>query len=277
MTSAADARAAYPTVQFGLVELDLLATHAGVPFPYPLRVPSCGRDTAEREALLAEAGHALQARGLAAAHGPVGIAADLVSALREHRGTVDVVVVGAAGTATGVVAMPDRAGALLCGQEFGGGLGTVWVRRVPGHVLTDELAAVVPDVPAAPALPITLPPGAVRDALRVLGADIGGKPDEDETRQRLRDLLSTHGGDPGVVDLLTELLSTVTGRGQLGATRRTAAGSGRSGPELSWLDGARGRVRVDHADDGWTSVNPLRRGEFLQALTEAARTARGAR
>jgi len=262
-------------LQFGLVELDLLATHAGVPFPYPLRVPSCGRDVAETERLLAEAGHALQVRGLAAAHGPVGVAADLVSALREHRGTVDLVVVGATGTATGVVAMPDRAGSLLCGQEFGGGLGPVWVRRVPGHVLTDELAAVVPDVQAAPALPITLPPGAVREALRVLGTDTG-EPDEDATRQRLRDLLRTHGGDPGGVDLLTELLGTVTGRGQLGATRRTMAGSGRAGPELSWLDGPRGRVCVVHTGDGWTSVNPLRRGEFLQALSEAAMTARGA-
>lgn len=270
MTTVTDA--GFPTVQFGLVELDLLATHAGVPFPYPLRVPSAGRIAAERDTLLSDAGHALRARGLAAEHGPVGVAADLVAALREHRGTVDVVVVGAGGTATGLVAMPDRTGALLCGQELGAGPGAVWVRRVPRHALTDELAAVVPDVAAAPALPITLPPGAVRDAMRVLGG--GDVRDEDALRRRLREVLHTHGGEPEVVDRLTDLLSTVTGRGQLGATRRTATGSDRAGRELSWLDGPRGRVRVDHAVDGWTSVNPLRRGEFLQAVNDAAMLAR---
>ncbi len=251
-------------VHFGLVELDLLATHAGVPFPYPLRVPSFGRIAGERDALLAEAGHALRTRGLADGHGPVGAAAELVRALREHRGAVDLVV-SAAGAATGVVAMAHRTGAVVCGQTFGAG--TVSVRRVAGTAMTGELAEFVPDVPAAATIPITLPPGTVRDALRLLGEP----GDESVAHQHLRDLVRDNGGDADGVDRLTELLPTVTGRGQLGATRRAG---GRAGPELSWLDGPRGRVRVDHADDGWTSINPLRHNEFLQELGAATAIAR---
>jgi hypothetical protein len=252
-----------PTVHFGLVELDLLATHAGVPFPYPLRVPSFGRVTDERDTLLADAGYALMARGLADEHGPLGAAADLVTALREHRGAVDLVVVGD-GTTTGVVAMVHRTWAVVCGQVFG--TATVQVRRVARAALTDALADAAPVVPAAPTLPITLPPGVVPEALRLLGDT-----DATDARHRLRDLVRHHGGDPDVVDRLTELLPTVAGRGQLGATRR---GGGRAGPELSWLDSPRGRVRVDHADDGWTSVNPLRHNEFLQSVGAAVTIAR---
>jgi len=258
------------SVHFELVELDLLATHAGVPFPYPLRAPSFGRIAGERDALLAEAGHALRARGLADRHGPLGVAADLVTALRDHRGAVDVVVVGA-GTATGVVAMVHRHWAVVCGQSLGAApAGTVRVRRVARTELTGALAEAVPAVPAAATIPVTLPPGVVREALRALGEPA----DEAEARHRLRDLLRDHGGDPDVVDRLTELLPNVVGRGQLGATRRTDGGGVRAGAELSWLDGPRGRVRIDHADDGWTSINPLRRNELLRELSAAATVAR---
>jgi hypothetical protein len=256
------------SVHFALVELDLLATHAGVPFPYPLRVPSFGRIAGERDALLTEAGHALAARGLADRHGPRGVAADLVTALREHRGAVDVVVLGA-GAATGVVAMVHRSWVVVCGQSLGAEpAGMVRVRRVARTEVADALAEAVPDVPAAVTIPVTLPPGAVRAASRVLGGPV------DEERQRLRDLLDDHGGDPDAVDRLTELLATVVGRGQLGATRRTEGGAVRDGAELSWLDGPRGRVRIDTADDGWTSVNPLRRSELLRELSAAAMVAR---
>ncbi|MCT2582344.1 ESX secretion-associated protein EspG [Actinophytocola gossypii] len=252
------------SVQFGLVELDLLATHAGVGFPYPLRVPSFGRVAEDRDSLLATAGYTLRERGLADEHGPTGTAADLVAALREHRGTVDVVVVRPGG-ATGAVALPHRTGVVVCDQVLDDDLAaTVRVRRVPRAALADELTALIPDVPAAPTLPITLPPGVVGDALRLVDQD------EAATRQRLRDLVRDQGGDPGVVDQLAGLLPSITGRGQLGATRRTDAGTVRAGTDLSWLDGPQGRVRIDQADDGWTSVNALRPAELRTAITAAA-------
>lgn len=144
-----------------LVEMDLLATHAGVRFPFPLRVPSFGRLIDERDVLLAEAGHALCDRGLATGHGPAGVAADLVTALREHRSAVDLVVLGA-GTVTGVVAMVHGDHAMLCRQPLHAErAGTVQVTRVPAAALADEFAGLIPNIPAATGLPITIPPGVV--------------------------------------------------------------------------------------------------------------------
>ena len=69
--------------------------------------------------LLAAAGVTLGERGLAGGRGPLGIAASLVTALREHRGTVDLVVAGP-GAAVGVVAMVYRTWALICCQPLTG-------------------------------------------------------------------------------------------------------------------------------------------------------------
>ena len=92
---------------------------------------------------------------------------------------------------------------------------------------------------------------------------------DDASEFELRDAVRDHGGDPDVLDQFAGLLVPLTGRGQLGATRRKS----RVGPELSWLDGPRGRVRVRTAN-GWTSVNSLRRNEFRAALSELATMAR---
>jgi ESAT-6 protein secretion system EspG family protein len=254
--------------RFGLVELDLLATHAGTPFPFPLRVPSSGRLAGERDVLLARAGHALCERGLATAHGPAGVAAELVTALREHRSTIDLVVLGA-DTVTGVVAMVDRNRALVCRQPLCGGVSTVQVERVPAAALADELAGLVPAAEPAVTMPITLPPGVVGDIVRLLG-DAADTP---ATRRGVRELVRERGGDEAVVDQLVALLPAVTGRGQLGVTRRSGASVTRP-LEVSWLDSPRGRVRVSHDDRGWVSVNPLRRGEFTRLMREAATLAR---
>lgn len=225
-------------VHFGLVELDLLAAHAEVRFPFPLRVPEFGRIAGEREVLLAAAGVTLRARGLAGWRGPVGIAAELVRALGEYRGTVDLVLAGP-GSAVGVVAMVYRSWALICRQPLTGAQAStgVWIRRVPQNALADELIGMVPEVVPAQAMPITL------------------SPDSD---------------DPGVLDELGGLLPELSGSGQLGATRHGT----RSGTELSWLDGLRGRVRVNRAEDGWLSVNPLRQNEIRLALDDVAMIAR---
>jgi EspG family len=235
----AEPRTANHGVHFGLVELDLLATHAGARFPFPLRVPEFGRIEGEREVLLAAAGLTLRARGLAGERGPLGVAAEVVTALREYRGTIDLVLV-APDSAVGVAALVYGSWALICHQPLTGALAKngVRIRRVAQNALSDELAALVPDVEPAQSMPITLPPD-----------DID------------RDLLES------VDDVLPEL----TGSGQLGAARRSA---GRMGLELSWLDGPRGRVQVNRTADGWMSVNPLRHSEVRSRLHELAMAAR---
>ncbi|WP_033440493.1 ESX secretion-associated protein EspG [Saccharothrix sp. NRRL B-16314] len=235
MTAATDRE-----VCFEPVELDLLATHAGADFPFPLRVPSFGRFTHERDELLADAGHALCARGLATGAGPVGVANELVTALREYRGAVDLVVVGSGGV-IGAVAMVHRDRAVVCRQSPLDERGSaVVVTVVPATVLGDELARLIPVTGAAATMPITVPPGVV-----------------DET----------------VADRLADVFPTSAGQGQLGVVRRVGDTVTRP-PEVWWLDGGRGRVRVDRGDAGWVSVNPLRHSELLRLLGEAAEVAR---
>lgn len=226
-------------VLFGLVELDLLAAHAGTRFPFPLRVPEFGRIEEERDLLLAAAGATLRARGLAGERGPLGIAAEVVTALRTYRGAVDLVVVGP-DTAVGVAALVYRSWALVCHQRLTGDFAAngVTIRRVAQNALAGELLALVPDVASVTTMPITLPP---------------------------------EGGDAGVLDELGRLFPELTGTGQVGATRRDA---GRAGPDLSWVDGPRGRARVRRAADGWVSVNPLRQNEMRFALDKVAMMAR---
>lgn len=226
-------------VHFGLVELDLLAAHAGARFPFPLRLPEFGRIEGERAVLLAAAGVTLRARGLAGERGPLGVAAEVVTALREHRGTVDLVLAGPEGT-VGVVAMVYRSWALICHQPLTGDPAAgVRIRRVAQNTLADELAALVPAVEPAVTMPVTLPPD---------------------------------GEDPAALEQLDHLLPALTGTGQLGATHRDAGRA--AGIELSWLDGPRGRVRVTRAADGWYSVNPLRPNELRYALDNLVTIAR---
>lgn len=255
------------SVHFGLVELDLLATHAGEPFPFPLQVPSFGRFDDERDVLLAEAGHALCDRGLANAHEPVGVAADLVSALRGYRSAIDLVVLEA-DTATGVVAMVYGDRAVVCSQPLRDEqAGTVQVWRVMADELADELGGLVPEVAPASTMPITLPPGVV-SAARLL-CDTTGTP---AMRERVAELVREHRG-ADVVDQLTNLIPTVTGRGQFGVVRRSGTAVDRP-LEVSWLDSPRGRVKVSMEDKGWMSVNSLRRSEIIRLIREAVTLAR---
>lgn len=202
-------------IAFDLVEMDLLATHAGLRWPFPLRVPSFGARASERDALLAEAGHGLQQRGLAEPHGPTGMAADLVTALREHHSVVDLV-----SNSVGAVAMVYGQQAVVCLQSES----TVRVAHVDAETVGDELVALIPQARSAQIMPITLPPGATLDL------------------------------EP-------------TGHGQAGVVR------GGERREVSWLDSAKGRVRVD-VSDGWVSVNPMRHNDLVRAIGELAATAR---
>lgn len=257
-------------VHFGLVELDLLATNAGVPFPFPLRVPSFGRIAGEREVLMAAAVQTLAARGLADENGPCGAAADVVTALRQYRGTIHLVVAGPEG-ATGHVAIVYQSWALLCEQALDDNpASTVRTRRIKAITVADELLAKVPEVAPARSMPITLPAHAVDTATELI-AEIKS---DDEKERRLRDLVRDCGGDPDSLDQLSVLVSVVTGRGQLGATRRDGRKTVPAGRELSWLDGPLGRVQVNRATEGWVSVNPLRRDGVRFALHERAVIAR---
>jgi hypothetical protein len=241
MTAAAvlETRTTNDGVHFGLVELDLLATHAGARFPFPLRVPEFGRIEGERAVLLAAAGVTLRARGLAGERGPLGVAAEVVTALRECRGAVDLVLTGRAGT-VGVVAIVYRSWTLICRQHLTGDAVSdgVRIRRVAQNALAAELLAMVPAAEPIVTMPITIPPD---------------------------------GADPAALGELGVVLPELTGSGHLGATR---PGVGRAWPELSWLDGPRGRVRVNRADDGWLSVNSLRQKEMRLALNDLATIAR---
>lgn len=269
MTTASARRAPTP-IEFGQVELDLLSTHAGVPLPFPLRVPSFGRIAGEREVLLATAGHTLQLRGFADEDGPAGAAAELVTALRQHRGTVDAVLVDDTG-ATAVVAIVYRSWALICVQRLDDDPAKpVRIHRVAADALTDALLDLVPVVEPARTMPITLPERAVAAAGRL----VGEIEDDREKEQRLRALVRDCGGDPKALDQLAGLLAVLTGRGQIGATRRGTRESTRAGAELSWLDGPRGRVRVVPAKHGWVSVNPMRPNDVRFAVEDLARIAR---
>jgi hypothetical protein len=246
-------------VHIGQIEFDLLATHAGVAVPFPLRVPSFGRIQAERDLLLATAGQTLWLRGLADADGPRGPAAEIVTSLREHRGAIDLVLTDPERTA-GVVALVYGSWALVCAQTLDDPAGPITVWRGPEMLLTDEVYRLIPRRAAANVLPIALPGAVVH-------------PTEEIDERRLREQVREHGGDPVALDQLAGALPSVAGRGQFGVTR----GGLRAGPELSWLDGPRGRVAVSRTDGGWVSVNPLRPDKIRTVLSELVTIARGPR
>lgn len=235
------------TVHFGPAELDLLTTHAGARMPYPVRVPCYGRTGAERRAVLAMAGATLTARGLADEVGPTGLAAELVTVLRTRPSTVDLVLTGVAGGPVGMVALRYGSVALVCRQPLTRvHANRVTVTRLGRDVLADELFRNVPRVAGATVVPISL------DAAALVAASAAAGEPKEATQNRLRALTGAVGGGPDELDRLAALLPTVSGRGQLGATR-----AGRRAAELSWLDSPSGRVRIDHGKDGWVSVNPL--------------------
>lgn len=169
----------------GLVEMDLLGTHAG----------AFGRISAERDELFAIAGETLEARGLATAAGPDGPAADLVSALGNRRGTVAIVY---------------GKHAVVCRQTFSADAteSLVDVRRLPLGAVGNALTALVPETPGATAMPIQLPSAAAHAAQKLI--ETAGE----EVGYRLHQVIEDHGGNPDKFDALTALLTTTTGSGQ---------------------------------------------------------------
>ena len=178
-------------------------------------MPSFGRFTDERDVLLAEAGHALCDRGLATAHGPAGVAAELVTALREHRSAVDLVVIGN-GTVTGVVAMVHGDQAMLCRQPLHAErAGTVLVTRVAATALADEFAGLIPTL--RPQRPCRSRFRQERSATRCGCSKTADAP---ATRRYVRSWSGLRRRRT-VVDQLLDLFPALTGQGSL-ASRRTA-------------------------------------------------------
>ena len=188
------------------------------------------------------------------------------TALREYRGAVDLVVVGA-GTVTGAVAMVYRDQAVVCRQSLSDErAATVQVARVPADALSDELAGLIAVARARVGHADHV---AARCRRRRVAAAQEARPTPPPPGATCASWSATCGGDEAVVDQLLDLFPALTGRGQLGVVRRSGTTVTRP-REVSWLDSPRGRVRVDQGDDGWVSVNPLRHNELVRASARLA-------
>jgi EspG family len=287
-------------VQFGLVELDLLATYAGAQIPFPLQVPSFGRVPPERDLLFATAGETLQLRGLADEDGPLDLADELASLLANRTGTIDLVI-GGQGWQSGAVALVDTTSAVLCLQRFNEDL--VEAYKVPTDSLAAELVRLVPEWSGGHSIPVRLPLRAVRAAQAVLSEaeqDASENTDPEAVEQRLRAAFREHGVDGAAASKLVSVLHPLELYGQMGVTRPGAGGEDvRLGAELSWIDTPRGRYSVASTSsgsgsgsrfssglrpgeggsngedgDGWVSINPLHSDELLGVVRGFVSTAR---
>ncbi len=254
--------------QFGLVELDLLATYAGAELPFPLQVPSFGRVPPERDLLLAGAGETLRMRGLADDSGPTGLADLLVALLARRTGGIDLVL-GGAGWESGAVALADRAGAVLCLQRFNSQEHhLVDAYQVDPDTLAEELFSLVPELAGGHTIPLRLPLLAMRAAHALLTGPVS---DEEAVERHVRDVLRDGGVTEAAAGKLAALLHPLDGYGQMGFTRPGDGGEDvRVGHELSWIDAPTGRYRIDSttdgAADGWVSVNPLHPDELFTLI-----------
>jgi len=254
--------------QFGLVELDLLATYAGAELPFPLQVPSFGRVPPERDLLFAGAGETLQLRGLADGDGPVGLADTLVALLAGRAGCVDLVL-GGPEWESGAVALVDRGGAVVCLQRFNPEEHhLVDAYRVDRDALADELFSLVPGLAGGHTIPLRLPLRTMRAAHALL---TGPAPDPEHVERQVHDVLRDGGVTETAASKLAGLLHPLEGYGQMGVTRPGNGGEDvRVGHELSWIDTPAGRYRIDSTaggdTDGWVSINPLHPDELFTLI-----------
>lgn len=255
-------------VRFGLVELDLLATYARAPIPFPLRVPSFGRFPGERDVLFAIAGATMRHRALADEDGPTGLGDQLATALAGRSGTVDLVLTGT-GDPGGVVAIIHGDHALLCRQTLSdAATELVEVRRVHVDGLADAVVGQLPPLPGAKTMPVRVPTAAARGIFQSSARSHGGP------GNRLFQVAARYGCSVEDLDALVQAGNAVTGGGQLGATVVSEHGRDvRAGAELSWVDGPAGRLRIavePGGGHGWVSVNPLHPKELRAAVADLA-------
>ncbi|WP_156753820.1 ESX secretion-associated protein EspG [Actinokineospora pegani] len=244
-------------------DIDLLCTFAEVEPPFPLKIKPQGATGAEQRARYAAARARLAAQGLADARGPRGLAADLVRMLESGVGVVDALV-ARRGRSLGALVLAQRDDALLVTQDGAGG--RVHVLSLRTHTVLDHLCALVPDHPAAMAAPFSLSRRALDSAHRAIQG--AGRPLSADDLDRL---LAEHGVDEQSARRLTTHLQPVLGNGQVGVAHPRGPGWERGGPELRWLDTARGRFRLGgRPGSEWMSVNPLSGDDLYLALRDLA-------
>ncbi|HEU5472139.1 MAG TPA: ESX secretion-associated protein EspG [Actinophytocola sp.] len=252
-----------------VVEMDLLCTFAGVPAPFPLRVPSVGADGTERRALFGAARDRLTARGLADHRGPCGVAEEFVRLLRSSRASLDLLLT------MGV----DRLGAVLLGVNGAALLAVTepdadelftGLVALPIDDAVDELLRLLPELDAAMTTPFTLPRRAVGQVYAVLMDRARSRRGWLEAHE-LDELLGAHGIDERLARRMSTALQPVLGNGQAGLSeRRGYAGAWRRvGAELRWLDTEHGRYKLG-GDAEWTSVNPLFANELYASIRHLA-------
>lgn len=252
--------------QFSLVELDLLATYAQTKIPYPVQVPSFGKFPGERELLLGIAGDTLRLRGLADEDGPTDLGDDLVTALVDRRGTIDLVL-GGTGRPEGFVAIIGGDSAMVLRQTLDGpGTELVDVWQVAVDDLAQTMAGLIGSLTGARIMPLRVPMAAVRALYELRARGNGGLGNE------LYEITGRYGCSVDDLDALVRAGDAVTGGGQLGATVVSEQRKDvRAGTELSWLDSPGGRLRVAVEQYGgvpWMSVNPLHPRELHAAIAD---------
>jgi hypothetical protein len=251
------------------VEMDLLCTFAGVPAPFPLRVPSAGVNQPERLSLFRAAGNRLAARGLADQRGPCDVAEAFVDLLRSSRAVLDLLL-AAGEDRLGAVLFAARDEAVLAVTELDTDEPVTNVIVLPVDDAVDDLMSLVPELEAAMTTPFTVPRQAVHQVYRVLLERAAADQDWLRTHE-LDELLSRHGIDERVARRMSTALQPVLGNGQAGlAQRRGYAGDWqRVGAELRWLDTENGRYKLG-GDTEWTSVNPLFANELYASIRHLA-------
>ena len=259
-------------VTVGAAEVDLLCAAAASAPPFPLRVPSAGATTDERRAVLRAAGESLAARGLADERGPLGVAEAFAYLLQDAAMTLDLVLT-VRGDVLGAVLMARQDLAVLTTQELTGE-GKLCMAELRLDDAVDELLRLVPDHGAALTAPFSLPKAALDRVYRVLLS----RKDDPLGRDEWDELLHSNGIDDRIARKLVTNLQPVLGNGQMGlATRAGYANQWqRVGPELRWLDTARGRFQLEEGDDGgWLSVNPMHGNDLAAAVRRLALSLRG--
>lgn len=258
-------------VAFGVAEIDLLCAAADAVPPFPLRVPSNGATSTERQAVLRAAGERLAGRGLADERGPLGVAEAFAYLLQGARMSLDLVL--SAGPDTlGVVLLARQDLAVLVTQELTAPE-NVRMAEMAFDDAVDELLWLIPEQPGAMAAPFSLPKAALDRVYRALLTRQGKPLDLVEWEE----LLAAHGIDDRLARRLVTHLQPVVGNGQMGlATRGGYANQWRrAADELRWVDTDRGRFQlVDTDDGGWLSVNPMHGQDLAGAVRRLAQSLR---
>ncbi|MFC5290438.1 ESX secretion-associated protein EspG [Actinokineospora guangxiensis] len=241
-----------PAVELSAVEFDVLGERLGVEeFPVVLRVPSPGRSTAERAALVRAAWDGLARRGLAD-HPEIdpGLAG-MLAVLARPESAVDVRVWGGRETRA-LAALAGGTAVLAVLTE-----GALRLREIDGG-LARHAVSVAPPVPAGSGRSVTLPT-----------ADLAAAAPAGD----LAAALAARGVRGDDARGLGEMIGPLAARGQFGCAHRDRYGRRRrTGRTVSFFDTADGRyvqlVSVNADGVSWTTIAPADRRAMLAHVEE---------